>query len=220
MGGSAWRDSPRPGCAERDVLDRRSDDLARSFLEPLSEGGRKRLVAAMAEVERLMTAALVEITLADPAHRHAEFCLREYFAELDRRFESGFDSTVAISSAVEEYRPPSGAFLVATLNGEPVGCGALCFRGEERADLKRMWVAEPVRGLGIARRLLVALERRAVAGGARLVGLETNKVLVEAIRLYRSAGYREVPAFNDEPYAQHWFEKDVTSEHAPRFDAH
>ena len=70
-----------------------------------------------------------------------------------------------------------------------------------------MWVAESARGLGIGRRLLGELERRARPRGARVVRLETNGALTEAIGLYRSAGYREVDAFNDEPYAHHWFEK-------------
>jgi DNA-binding MarR family transcriptional regulator/GNAT superfamily N-acetyltransferase len=198
------------GRAERDLLDRRSDDLARSLLEPLSEGGRERLVTAMAEVERLLTGALVEINPVDPAHRDTQFCLHEYFVELDRRFDGGFDPTVTNSPPLEPLRPPAGVFLVAMLNGEPVGCGGLRFRGEGAAELKRMWVAESARGLGIGRRLLGALERHAAAGGARVVRLDTNKALVEAIGLYRSAGYREVEPFNDEPYVHHWFEKDVT----------
>jgi ribosomal protein S18 acetylase RimI-like enzyme len=69
-----------------------------------------------------------------------------------------------------------------------------------------MWVADSVRGLGIGRRLLSELESRA---GVGVVRLETNKALTEAISLYRSAGYREVDAFNDEPYAHHWFEKQL-----------
>jgi ribosomal protein S18 acetylase RimI-like enzyme len=77
------------------------------------------------------------------------------------------------------------------------------------AELKRMWVAEHVRGLGIGRRLLAELEGRAAAAGARAVRLETNKALAEAIALYRSAGYREIDAFNSEPYAHHWFEKQL-----------
>ena len=70
-----------------------------------------------------------------------------------------------------------------------------------------MWVSPAVRGLGLGRRLLTELEARAQARHAPAVQLETNQVLSEAIALYRSAGYQEVPAFNDEPYAHHWFEK-------------
>ncbi len=64
-----------------------------------------------------------------------------------------------------------------------------------------------VRGLGLGRRLLAELEAHAADGGARAVRLETNRALQEAIAMYRAAGYREVAAFNDEPYAHHWFEK-------------
>ena len=70
-----------------------------------------------------------------------------------------------------------------------------------------MWVAESARGLGIGRRLLVALEASAVRAGAPAARLETNGALVEAIAMYRSAGYVEVAPFNDEPFAEHWFEK-------------
>lgn len=196
------------GTAEWNLLERRSDELAHSFLEPLSESRRQRLVAAMAEVERLLTGALVEIDVADPAGRDAQLCLREYFAELDRRFESGFDPT-SYPAEPRQLRPPAGVFLVATLRAEPVGCGGVRFHDDGPAEIMRMWVAEPARGLGIARRLLGELERRATAAGAGVVRLDTNKALTEAINLYRSAGYSEIEAFNDNPFAYHWFEKQL-----------
>ena len=71
-----------------------------------------------------------------------------------------------------------------------------------------MWVSEAVRGLGLGRRILAELEDYARGHGARAVRLETNRTLIEAVALYRSAGYREVAAFDAEPYAHHWFEKD------------
>jgi ribosomal protein S18 acetylase RimI-like enzyme len=78
-----------------------------------------------------------------------------------------------------------------------------------------MWVAPAVRGLGVGRRLLAELEARAAAAGARTARLETNRALPEAVQLYRSAGYREVAPFNDEPYAHHWFEKDLIPPRRP-----
>lgn len=85
----------------------------------------------------------------------------------------------------------------------------LCLQAyfDELAELKRMWVAPTARGLGLGRRLLAELEAHAAASRVRVLRLETNRALDEAIGLYRAAGYREVPAFNDEPYAHHWFEK-------------
>lgn len=195
------------GAAERAVLDRRSDDLAESLLAPLSPGQRARMVAAMADVERFMTAAMVEVAPIDPAQPQAQHCLLAYVAELNRRFETGFDPAKSISAAADELRPPAGVLLLATLQASPIGCGALRFHDDEPADIKRMWVAESARGLGIGRRLLTELEAYAAAHGARALRLETNETLAEAISLYRSAGYVEVAAFNDEPYAHHWFEK-------------
>ncbi|HEX2383326.1 MAG TPA: bifunctional helix-turn-helix transcriptional regulator/GNAT family N-acetyltransferase [Acidimicrobiales bacterium] len=195
------------GRRECALLDRRSDALARSMLEPLTESQRDRLVAAMSDVERLLTATLVTIEPVDPTDHHAQDCLREYFTELDRRFDAGFDPRASLPADPAEMRPPAGTFVVGMLHGEPVCCGALKFHGDEPAELKRMWVAPAARGLGLGRRLLTELERRAADNGCGVVRLETNRSLVEAIAMYRSSGYREVAAFNDEPYGDHWFEK-------------
>ena len=195
------------GRAERKVLDRRSDELARSLLAPLSEAERDRLVAAMEVVERLLVAGLVEVGIEDPTSAAARFCIESYFSELDTRFDSGFDPRRTNSPDFAELTEPVGLLLVARLRKEPVGCGALKFVGADRADIKRMWVAPTARGLGVGRRLLTELEDCARERGMRVVQLETNKTLREAISLYRSAGYMEVDAFNDEPYAHHWFEK-------------
>lgn len=188
------------GETERAWLDERSDALAESLLAPLGETQRVALVEAMQVVERLLTAGLVAVAVEPPASPAAQFCLRHYFAELDARFDAGFDPGVS--------RPDAGSvLLVARLRGEPIGCGALKPNDDEPAEIKRMWVAAGARGLGVGRRLLSELEAEARRRGVRVVRLETNRSLVEAQALYRSAGYEEVPAFNTEPYAHHWFEK-------------
>jgi DNA-binding MarR family transcriptional regulator/GNAT superfamily N-acetyltransferase len=197
----------RRGLAERAELDRRSDDAATSILQRLGERQRAQLVAAMAEVERLLTASAVEVSVCDPRHPHARFCMRAYFSELSQRFDAGFDPARSISAGDGELTPPAGLLLVARLHGEPVGCGALKFHGGEPAEIKRMWVAPAARGLGLGRRLLTDLEAHAAGRQVRTLRLETNRSLGEAIGLYGSAGYREVAAFNDERYADHWFEK-------------
>ncbi|WBB60912.1 MarR family winged helix-turn-helix transcriptional regulator [Streptomyces sp. WMMC500] len=195
------------GRAERAELDRLSDDLAASILRPLSSGHRSRLTAAMAEVERLLVASMVRVAVVDPRHPDARQCMRAYAAELGRRFDGGFDPARSISAEDAELTRPAGLILVATLHSDPVGCGALKFRPERRAEVKRMWVSPAVRGLGLGRRLLTELEERAAARGVRTLRLETNRALGEAVGLYRSSGYDEVAPFNDEPYAHHWFEK-------------
>jgi DNA-binding MarR family transcriptional regulator/GNAT superfamily N-acetyltransferase len=198
------------GLAERAVLDERSDALAVSFLEPLNEAQRNQLISAMSDVERLLTAVMVEIRPVDPLHPHARYCLKEYFGELDRRFEGGFDPSVSVSAEADELRPPRGMLLIATLRSDPIGCGALKFHDGQPTEIKRMWVTESARGLGIGRRILADLEAEAYRHGSRRVRLETNRSLTEAIAMYRTAGYLEVDAFNDEPYAHHWFEKHLT----------
>ena len=203
------------GKAERGVLDQRSDELAASMLGHLSDTQRHRLVEAMAEVELLLTATMVKIAPVDPAHPHARHCMHEYFRELDRRFDAGFDPRVTIPADADDLRLPAGLLLVATLRSDPVGCGALKLHGREPAELKRMWVAPQARGLGLGRRLLTELEQHAAYHGARRVRLETNRALTEAIALYRASGYQEMPAFNDEPYAHHWFEKELPMQGAP-----
>ena len=195
------------GLRERAELDHRADDFAQSLLEPLSESQRLKLVAAMAQVERLLIASQITISLADPTSSDVVWCFEQYFAELGERFEAGFDPDLSISAHARELMPPNGLVLVAYLREEPVGCGALKIHENAVGEIKRMWVAPQARGLGLGRRLLEALERHAREAGVAVLHLETNRSLIEAIQMYRDCGYQEVEAFNDEPYAHHWFEK-------------
>jgi DNA-binding MarR family transcriptional regulator/predicted GNAT family N-acyltransferase len=152
------------GVRERTELDARSDEAAASVLAELGASQQRRLVSAMATVERLLLV------------------------------------------------PPVGLLLVARLHAAPVGCAAIKLHGPAPAEVKRMWVAESVRGLGLGRRLLTQIEEYALTREVRTLRLETNRTLTEAIALYRSAGYREVAPFNDEPFADHWFEKQIRRE--------
>lgn len=197
------------GLAERAEYDRRSDELALSFLQPLGDNQKSRLVAAMVEVERLLKASMVSLAVEDPTIPDARWCFEQYFAELNARFDAGFDPSLSISADAHELIPPAGLLLIARLREQPVGCGALKFHPGTPAELKRMWVAPTARGLGLGRRILQELERQAVAAGVTVLRLETNRSLTEAIALYRSSGYQEVEAFNAEPYAHHWFEKRI-----------
>ena len=199
------------GLAERAELDRRSDDVALGILDPLGAGQRARLIAAMAEVERLLQASAVRFDVEDPSSADARWCLEQYFSELGARFETGFDPSLSISADAHELTLPAGVLLIARVHAMPVACGALKLHPGAPAELKRMWVAPGVRGIGLGRRLLRELEQRARDMGVEVLRLETNRALGEAIALYRSSGFREVPAFNGEPYADHWFEKHLSS---------
>ncbi len=206
----------KAGLEERAELDRLSDGLAVRILESLSEKQRLTLLTAMGEVERLLEASMVSFTIEGPATADATWCLSQYFAELDARFASGFDPDLSISADASELTPPSGILVLARLRGRPVGCGAVKFHGKRPAELKRMWIAPDARGLGVGRRLLAELERHASKAGVRVVRLETNRALKEAIALYTRSGYVEVDAFSSEPYADHWFEKRLGSRRSVR----
>jgi DNA-binding MarR family transcriptional regulator/N-acetylglutamate synthase-like GNAT family acetyltransferase len=197
----------KAGLAERAELDRRSDDLALRILEPLSDRQRAALIAAVTDVERLLQAAMVRFDIEDPTTPDARWCFDQYFAELDARFEAGFNPALSLSADARELTRPSGFLLIARLRDRPVGCAALKIHVGAPAELKRMWIAPEARRLGLGRRILREIEHHASAAGVAVLRLETNRALSEAIALYERSGYSEVEAFNTEPYAHHWFEK-------------
>jgi len=195
------------GQRELDAIDRLSDRSVAAILDPLTTAQRSRLAAAMAEVERLLEASAVAVAPEAPSSPEAFQCVSAYFAELDRRFSGGFDAGHSVAEDIAELTPPAGWLLLARLYDEPVGCGALRVDPAGWGEIKRVWIAERQRGLGLGRRLLAALEAQARTAGLGLIRLDTNAALPEARALYLSAGYAEIPRFNDNPYAHHWFEK-------------
>jgi DNA-binding MarR family transcriptional regulator/GNAT superfamily N-acetyltransferase len=197
----------RKGNAERVAYDRLSDQLALSMLEPLEASERSRLATAMAEVERLIRAASVEIAVEAPYSADARSCLKAYFRELAARFEGGFHHEKEGLTDAVEIVPPAGAFFLARLDSEAVGCGGLKRIDETTGEIKRVWTAPNARGMGVARRMLRALEAAARDMGLMRLRLDTNRALTEAHALYRKEGFREIARFNDNPYAHHWFEK-------------
>ena len=199
----------KAGLSERAELDSRSDALAVHILEALTNRQRELLMSAMEQVERLLQASMIRFDIEDPTSADAISCFDQYFSELDARFESGFDPTRSISADAHELVRPRGLLVIARLRDEAIGCGALKFHQKIFAEVKRMWISPKVRGLSIGRRLLNELERLASKAGVHLLRLETNQTLNEAIALYRSSGYVEVEPFNAEPYAHHWFEKQL-----------
>jgi GNAT superfamily N-acetyltransferase len=98
----------------------------------------------------------------------------------------------------ESVAPPLGAFLVARLDGEPVGCGALRPSPTQEArvaEVKRMYVVPAARRRGVSRAVLAGLEAEAVALGYRAVVLETGTRQAEAMALYESVGYTPIPTY-------------------------
>ncbi len=195
------------GRAFRRRLDDRSEQLAERLVAPLTARQRERLAEALATADLLVRAATVEIRSVHPGAPTAQQAVRSYFDELDARFPGGFDP--GDHHDVDHMAPGAGAFVVATSDGEPVACGGVQAIGPGVGEIKRMWVHPGWRGAGLGSRLLRHLEEVAVELGHPTVRLDTNGTLVEAIAMYERAGYRAIERYNDNPYAQAFFEKRV-----------
>lgn len=181
------------------------------YLTKVSKMQDKQLSQArrfnQAVARRLPGAAGVMIESADPSGADAQACIGAYFRELQERFDEGFDPALSVSANPEELVPPSGWFLIARLDGVPIGCVALKIKGGGYGEIKRMWVARSARGLGIAQRLLESIEVRAIDAGVDVLRLDTHRSLTEARALYLRNGYVEIAPYNSNPYAHYWFEK-------------
>jgi GNAT superfamily N-acetyltransferase len=145
----------------------------------------------------------IALVTADPSGPEARACLAQYYAELARLFEGGFDP------GDEAYAGTGEAYCVlAMTGGTAVACGFLQWQGGDAlAEIKRMWVAPGFRGRGISRAILSHLEETAQGLGFAAVRLDTNRALTGAQALYLGSGYRETARYNDNPYAHHWFAK-------------
>ena len=192
-GEQAWRE-----------LDRRSDAVAAGLLEPLTPRQRDRLTQALATADLLVRASTVRIEVVDPTSAEARTAVARYVAELGRRFPQGFEPG---PDDPAPFTAPRGLFLLALSDGTPVACGGLQDLGERVAEVKRMWVDDEWRGAGLGSRLLRRLEDEAARRGHDVVRLDTNRALGEAVALYGRAGYREIDRYNDNPYAEAFFEK-------------
>jgi DNA-binding MarR family transcriptional regulator/GNAT superfamily N-acetyltransferase len=193
------------GRALRARLDDRSEQLAERLVAPLTDRQRERLTEALATADLLVRAATVDIRSVHPAAVEARAAVQSYFDELDERFPDGFDP--GDHHDEEVMAPGAGAFVVATSDGEPVACGGVHELEPGVGEIKRMWVHRAWRGAGLGSRLLRHLEQVAVDLGHTTVRLDTNGTLVEAIAMYERTGYRRIGRYNDNPYAQAWFEK-------------
>ena len=188
-------------------LDRRSDRLAARLLEPLSERQRSQLEAALGTAERLLRAATVNFDVVDPRSDDAICSMRAYFDELARRFEGGFDPGDTLTADADSMREPNGVFVVARADDLAVACGGVAGIDTGTGEIKRMWVDPAWRGLGLGPRMLTELERHVARLGRDRVVLDSNGVLTEAIAMYERSGYHAIGRYNDNPYAEHWFEK-------------
>ncbi len=202
------------GCTELELLVGEDDSPV-----PVFPTTRLHAAAAVKKAMAIPTAGGLELLEARGDGEAAGRLLARYYEELATRFPGGFDLDHAAAGPEAELRPPTGCFLIARIDGCSVGCGAVRKLDGNTAEVKRMWVDPSVRGRGIGRMLLAGLEASAERLGCRLVRLDTSSHLPEALALYRSSGYTEIPSYNDNPYAHHWFEKSLGSKAPAGTDA-
>jgi DNA-binding MarR family transcriptional regulator/GNAT superfamily N-acetyltransferase len=188
-------------------LDDRSEQLARSLVDPLSPRQRHRLTEALATADLLVRAATVRFEETSPTDPRAVAAMTAYFAEIGERF--GFEPGDAWQQDADSMSAPGGFFVVATSDGEPVACGGVQRLPDGAAEIKRMWVHPGWRGAGLGARLLRHLEDVARQRGHEVVRLDTNDTLLEAIAMYERAGYRAIARYNDNEWARCWFEKSL-----------
>ncbi|MFF5977711.1 GNAT family N-acetyltransferase [Streptomyces olindensis] len=193
------------GRVEVKEQNRRADTLASDVLKGLTAPQRQQLTDAMATARRLLRLAAIAVEPVDGHAPDARACLDAYAADLDARFPEGFDKADLVRP--EQVSGEAGAFFVAYEEGRPVGCGALRRLGPGMGEIRHVWVHPDARRLGLARRLLAAIEQESLRRGWHVVRLDTHAVLTEARAMYRACGYREIPAYTDHVYGQHWFEK-------------
>ena len=196
------------GEREWDTLDQLSDQQVRAIVGPLGERRAGQLADALTLAGRLVGAASITLEAVDARSDDAQRSMAAYFAELDDLFPTGFDPGDALTADAHTYDPPAGTFVVAyTVDRQPVGCGGMWTMEPGTGEIKRMWVAPEWRGVGLAGRLLADLEGRSRACGHARTVLDTNAVLHDAIAMYERSGYEPIERYNDNPYAQRWFEK-------------
>jgi DNA-binding MarR family transcriptional regulator/GNAT superfamily N-acetyltransferase len=195
----------RAGQREFNAYEAMSNSQAQGLLA--RHGNPEALLAAMDMIAAAFRRDQIGIEEVDPRGDAARYCLGEYYGELARRFERGFDVSLSRDPEAADMMSPRGVFLVAISDGLPLGCVGLKGSGSELAEIKRLWVAPSARGLGLGRRLMEAAEDAARMKSIKILRLDTNSALPEAGQLYRSTGWTEIDRFNDDPYPDLFFEK-------------
>jgi GrpB-like predicted nucleotidyltransferase (UPF0157 family)/GNAT superfamily N-acetyltransferase len=153
----------------------------------------------------------ISLDLASPDDAEVRALYAEFIREADGPLRIDLEAEIA-AGPPRDLTPPDGVLLLAKVGDEPAGLGGVRYLDAEFAEVKSMFVSPAHRGIGLGRGLLAELEAIAQGRGCHSVRLDTSDYLREAIGLYRSAGYHEVPAYNDNTKANLWFEHSLIDE--------
>ncbi|PHO04260.1 PadR family transcriptional regulator [Rhodobacteraceae bacterium 4F10] len=193
------------GRGEFEAYNALSDQQAQSLLT--RHVSSETLLEAMDLVATALGRDDISVIEVSPTTPDALYCLQEYYGELARRLETGFDVNLSRDPDAADMLPPRGSFLVALSDGLPLGCVGLKGTDKGYAEIKRLWISPASRGLGLARRLMGQVEETAQKLGIKTLRLDTNSALPEAVALYQKSGWTEIDRFNDDPYPDVFFEK-------------
>ena len=137
----------------------------------------------------------VEIRREDLSSSAAQLLIQSLNAELEARYPEEGANFFRLEA--EEVTAGRGAFFVAYLAAQPIGCGAVRLIESQLVEIKRMYVDPSVRGRGVGRQNLDALEADARRLDARRIVLETGPRQPDAIALYQHAGFSEIPLYGE-----------------------
>jgi GNAT superfamily N-acetyltransferase len=129
-----------------------------------------------------------------------------FFADIASRYP-GWEPASSQSVEPSDLAPPDGIWLVVYRDGRAIGCGGLQRLEADTGEVRRIFLNKTERGRGTGRRLLVELEEHAQRLGYRRVRLTTGDEQPEALGMFQSAGYKEIPPFTDGVFTRHWMEK-------------
>jgi GNAT superfamily N-acetyltransferase len=145
----------------------------------------------------------------EPADSETSVALQQaFFSDIAGRYP-GWEPASSQSVEPAELGPPTGAWLVAYVDGQAVGCGGLQRLDAAVAEVRRIYLDEQARGCGVGRALLAQLEEKARTLGYERVRLTTGDSQPEALGLFRSAGYQDIEPFTDGAFTCHWMEKSL-----------
>lgn len=157
---------------------------------------------------------MIAYVSVDPTSSTAVRVLRQYYVDIIGRYygrpatDAEVEQTMTRESSAD-LRGDTGVFMLAKDGEQVLGCCGARYVNADVGELTRVFILQEGRGLGLGAGLIEAVEQAARTTGMRRLRLDVRADLVEAQRLYARLGYREVPAFNDSPYADHWMMKEL-----------